>query len=124
MPDHGKKHRVIGIRHVLRKLKDAGLAEEDSLYAIDAVQDVQDQVQSRAVAWYKIGARRGALEVLDALLAGRLAVNRKPDGSTEIVAEVKKIEWRRKLKVKVGTDTRTVKERTYRLTLEDLGFES
>ena len=92
MTDQGEKHRVIGIRHVLRHLKDAGLVEEDSLYAREAVADVQDEILVRATAWYKIGAKRGALEILEALLDGKLTVRKKADGTREIVAKTDAIE--------------------------------
>ena len=36
--------RVIGIRHALTQLKKVGLAEQDTLYPKDAVQNVQTEV--------------------------------------------------------------------------------
>ena len=43
------KHRVIGIRHALKKLKEAGLVEDETLYASDAVDDVQDEIDRKSV---------------------------------------------------------------------------
>jgi repressor of nif and glnA expression len=123
MSDQGKKHRVIGIRHVLRHLKNAGLVEKDALYAREAVADVQDEVLSRAIAWYKIGAKRGALEVLEAFLNGNFRVRKRDDGSREIIAKIAAVEWHKKLKARVGSNSRTVKETTYKLTTKELGFE-
>jgi hypothetical protein len=123
MTDPGKKHRVIGIRHVLRHLKKAGLIETETLYASGAVSDVQDEVLSRAITWYKIGARRGALEILDAFLDGKFTVRSKPGGSREIVANVEKVQWHKKLKVRVGNSLRTVEKSTYRLPVKKLEFE-
>lgn len=40
MSDKLKKHRVIGIRHALRKIKDAGLISDDILYPEDAVDEL------------------------------------------------------------------------------------
>jgi hypothetical protein len=37
MSDELKKHRVIGIRHTLKKIKDAGLISEGVQYPVDAV---------------------------------------------------------------------------------------
>lgn len=123
MLDAGRKHRVIGIRHVLRKLKDAGLVEQDSLYAREAVADIQDEFLSRARTWYMIGARRGAREVLEAFLGGKFTVRRSADGSREIHATADTVRWRKKLKVRVGSSSRMLKETTYRLSTESLGFE-
>jgi hypothetical protein len=63
-------HRVIGIRHTLRKLKNVGLVDEDSLYARQAVSDVQGEIMAVAERWYQIGARRGGLEILKVILDG------------------------------------------------------
>ncbi|HEY2823116.1 MAG TPA: hypothetical protein VGJ06_18880 [Candidatus Acidoferrum sp.] len=108
MPDIGQQHRVIGIRHVLRRLKKAGLVEKDSLYAQEAISNIQDKVLARAVSWYKIGARRGALVILE---------------PREIIAKVDSVRWRKKLRVKVGSSSRTVKKSTYRLSSQELDFE-
>jgi hypothetical protein len=121
--DQRKKHRVIGIRHVLRHLKNAGLIEKDALYASEAVEDVQDEVLSRAVAWYRIGAKRGALEVLEAFLNGNFTVRKLGDGSREIIAKIAAVEWHKSLNVKVGSRSRTVKKTTYKLTTNELEFE-
>lgn len=40
MSNELKKHRVIGIRHALRKIKDAGLISDDVLYPADAVNEL------------------------------------------------------------------------------------
>ena len=123
MQDTGRKHRTIGIRHVLRKMKDAGLVDEESLYSNEAVANVQDELTKKAATWYKVGARRGALEVLDAILDGRLTVKRKADGTKEIVANVDAITWKKRLNVTVGTSKNPVSSRTYKLKIEDLDFE-
>jgi hypothetical protein len=124
MSDLGKKHRVIGIRHVLRQLKKAGLVEENSLYAKQAVTDVQNEVLSRAVTWYRIGARRGALQVLEAFLDGTFRVRTNADGTRDILAKDDKVKWRKKLQVKVGNRKRAVKDTTYSLSTKELEFES
>lgn len=48
MIDILKKHRVIGIRHALRQLKDAGLVDDENLYADEAVADVRWELLSTA----------------------------------------------------------------------------
>lgn len=123
MSDSGVGQRVIGIRHALKKFKEAGLVEEDSLYARDAVKDVQTKGLSIAERWYEIGAKRGALEVLDAFLDGHLKVTTDKDGKREITANVNSVTWIKALNVGVGNEKQQVSKRTYELTLEDLEFD-
>lgn len=118
-----KTHRVIGIRHALRQLKDAGLVDEDTQYPEDAIVDVQGEVLSVARAWYKTGAKRGALEVLEAFLNGTFEVVVSPDGSKKILANEDNINWNRALRVKVGNDTQRIKGQEYKITIKTLGFE-
>lgn len=119
-----KKHRIIGIRHTLRHLKDAGLVEEESNFPKDAVSNIQGEVLSTANSWYKIGAKRGGLEVLDAFLNGHFKVVENPDGTKEIIANIDDgISWSRALKVRVGAEVQRVEKRKYQLTIKALGFE-
>ncbi|MFZ0959884.1 MAG: hypothetical protein WAO35_03190 [Terriglobia bacterium] len=79
--DNFQKHRVIGIRHVLRAFKKEGLVESDSLYAQEGVEDVQDQISNTALRWYKKGARRGALVLMGAILRGDVTVRQSKSGA-------------------------------------------
>ena len=79
--DHDQKHRVIGIRHVLKVFKKEGLVESDSFYAQDGVEDVQDHIGDTALRWYKKGARRGALALMKAILRGEVAVRQQKGGA-------------------------------------------
>lgn len=123
MSDSGAGHRVIGIRHALRQLKNAGLVEEESLNPQQAVKDVQEEVLSVAGRWYEIGAKRGALEILEAFLDGHLEVRVNKNGKREIIAKVESVTWKKRLNVTVGNKKQPVAQRTYELTLEDLGFD-
>ena len=124
MSDLLKKHRIIGIKHTLRQLKEAGLVEEDSNYPEEAVADVQSEVLSTARRWYKVGAKRGALEIIEALLNGDLVVIANADGTLkEIQANTMSICWSRVLKVKVGSETQEPKKQDYQLTVKELGFK-
>ncbi len=116
-------HRVIGIRHTLRKLKNAGLVDEDSLYAGQAVGDVQGEMMAVAERWYQVGARRGAREILKAILDGDFEVQTGKSGKREIVASVQVVTWIKSLKVSVGNKKKRVPKRTYKLTLKDLEFD-
>jgi hypothetical protein len=122
MGDITKKHRVIGIRHTLKKFKEAGLVEEDSMYADDAVGNVQDEMLKVAKRWYKVGAKRGAREVLEALLDGCLEIV-DTDGKLEVLAHVTKLEWAIPLKVSVGSEKQIVQKKAYALTLRDMEFD-
>ena len=123
MADPAKKQRIIGIHHVLRKMKDAGLVEEESLYAAQAVSNVQDELEKKAATWYQIGARRGGLEVLKAILEGQLTVELGSDGTKEIVAHVNEIAWKKRLNISTGINKKSTPSKTYKLTTEDLEFE-
>ena len=116
-------YRVIGIRHTLRKLKSAGLVDGDSLYAAQAVGDVQGEMMAVAERWYQVGARRGAREILTAILDGDFEVQTGKSGKREIVASVQVVTWIKSLKVSVGNKKMRVLKRTYKLTLKDLGFD-
>src|SRR5258705_7971312 len=108
MPISEAGQRVIGIRHTLRKLKQAGLVEQDSLFPEQAVRDVQDEVRAAAQRWYRIGAKRGALEVLEALLGGHLAVHTDKQGKREIITSKSSLKWTKALNVRVGKSKQRV----------------
>lgn len=124
MGDITKKHRVIGIRHTLKKFKEAGLVEEDSMYADDAVGNVQEEMLKVAARWYKVGAKRGAREVLEAFLDGRLKIDSET-GELRVLADddVSKLGWSTALKVRVGAEKHSVPKRDYALTLKDMEFD-
>lgn len=124
MSDTLKEHRVIGIRHVLKKMKDAGLVDDDRLYPNEAIDDVQDEIEKTARRWYKIGARRGALALIDALLDGKFEVTVDKNGQRTLVAHVNSVEWEKSLIVSVGNSKRQIKKKKYQLTLNDLEFGS
>ncbi len=113
---------VIGIKHTLRKFKDAGLIEDDISYPKHAVSGLQDEILSVAQKWYEIGAKRGAQEVLQALLDADFEFHHSKGGAVEIKA-TKSILWSRSLKVTVGNTKQTIPKQQYELTLEQLGFE-
>jgi hypothetical protein len=124
MSDIGKTHRIIGIRHTLREIKDAGLIEEESLYPHDAVADLQEALAGKAKSWYVIGAKRGALAVLDAILKGDLVVLKNPEtGARSIVANCGEIKWSKSLNVSTGNAKKVIKIREYKISVDDLGFE-
>lgn len=124
MEEFGKKQRVIGILHTLKKMKEVGLVEEETRYPNEAIKDVQSEMLSVAERWYEIGARRGALEILDAILNGDFEIRSAKNGSLSIVANnIKPITWSKALNVKIGNKKEQVPKQTYELTLEELGFE-
>ena len=119
------KHIVIGVRHTLRKMKDAGLIEEDTLYPKDAVSDVQAVLSEKAKDWYLIGAKRGAEEVLQAILRGELVVMKNPKtGNRTVHAHSQAIKWQKRLVINTGNAKKTIKTKTYKISTKSLGFES
>lgn len=127
MSDYEQKlqeNRVIGIRHALRAFKNDGLLDDDTFYPDDAVDEIKDDMLWIARKWYRIGARRGAVELLDAFLNGDFEVKTKKNGKIEIVANKDAISWKRGLNVSVGNEKRHLKRRKYSLKIKkDLGFE-
>jgi hypothetical protein len=122
MADELAKHRVIGILHSLRVLKDAGLVEEETRFANKAVRDVRKRITASAASWYQIGARRGALEVMELILEGKIRVEKK--GRTrELVTYVNNVQWETRLKVNVGDEQRVVPKKKYRVAISALGFK-
>ena len=123
MSDKLKKHRVIGIRHALKRLKKAGLIEKEILFPDEAVDSLQDEILSVARRWYKIGARRGALEILEAFLDGKFTMHTAKGDKIEIIAHVNSVTWEKRLNVTVGNDERTIPKHRYKLTLKELEFD-
>jgi hypothetical protein len=115
-------HRVIGIRHALKKFKEAGLVEDDHMFPHQAGEDVQGEVLDAAARWYKIGAKRGAREVLEALLDGRLEISQK-NGEPQVLAHASMLEWSSALNVSVGAEKLRVSKQAYALTLRDMEFD-
>jgi hypothetical protein len=127
MSDYERKlqtHRVIGIRHALKAFKDDGLLDDDTFYPDDAVDEIKDDMLRIARKWYRIGARRGALELLEAFLNGDFEIRTKKNGGIEIVANKDAVSWHRGLNVTVGNEKRHLERRKYSLKIKnDLGFE-
>lgn len=119
-----KKHRVIGIRHTLKTFKDDGLLDDDTMYPDDAVDEIKDDMLRLARKWYKIGAKRGALETLEAFLDGKFEVNKKKNGEIEIIANMDELSWKRGLNVTVGSEKKHINSRKYKLKIKkDLKFD-
>lgn len=118
-----REHRIIGIRHTLKTFKGDGLIDDETYYPNDAVDEVKDGIVEKSQKWYKIGARRGALEALEAIIQGGIKVKKKKDGTYELIAYVDALEWERELKVKVGNQKKKIKKKKYKLSIRSLGFE-
>ena len=123
MPDKLKQHRIIGIRHTLKHFKKAGLIEQEICYPDDAVDSLRAQEASIARRWYRAGARRGALEILEAFLDRKFELRTDKDNKIEIVARTKSVTWERSLDVTVGNKKLKVSKRRYKLNLKELEFD-
>jgi hypothetical protein len=118
-----EKHRVIGIRHALKAFKDDGLLDDDTFYPDDAVNEIKDDMLQLARKWYRIGARRGALETLGAFLIGDIEIRKNKKGGIEIIANKTDLSWRRGLNVTIGAEKKHIKRHKYKLGMKsDLGL--
>ncbi len=117
------EHRVIGIRHTLKKFKEEGLLDEDTYYPEDAADELKDEMERLALKWYFIGARRGADEAIDSFLDGDLEVERDDDGDLRVVAHIDRLEWKKRLTVTTGNTKRRIRRTRFRISIDRLGFE-
>jgi len=119
-----QEHRVIGIMHSLKAFKDDGLIDDDTMYPDDAVDEIKDEMLKIARKWYKLGAKRGSLETLNAFLEGKFQIGKSKKGKVEIIANVDRLTWSRRLNVTVGGEKKHIDSCTYKLKIkEDLEFE-
>ena len=112
-------NRVIGIRHVLKRLKDRTHVDRDTLYPDDAADDIDRRLTQKALIWYKIGAIRGALVTLEEVRKGSILLQ-----GNILTTKLSKLPWRKKtLNVRIGRRTVRVRLAKFRVGLiEDLGF--
>lgn len=115
-----KKHRVIGIRHVLKIQKEAGLVEEESLFPEDAVDDIYKRLVQKAESWYKTGLKRGMLTAIEAFQFGELEIDAA--GEMSCTANVKSLSVNKTLSVRLGGDTKNIRV-SHSIDVKDLGFE-
>jgi|LSQX01.1.fsa_nt_gb hypothetical protein len=113
-----KKHRVIGIRHTLRKLKDEGLVDDSTNYPDVAVGDIKDEAILTAKKAYWIGARRGANEVIEAFLNGDLVIGKDNNGNPEITANIDTLKWEKSVRVTFGVNKIIIPKAKYRLDIK------
>ncbi len=121
LEEERNKHRVIGIRHVLKIQKEAGLVEEESLYAAKAVDDIYKRLLQKAESWYKTGLKRGMLTAIEAFQNGDLEI----DGgeNMDCIANVESLTVNRTLNVSLGSVTKNI-EVQLSIDVKDLGFEN
>jgi hypothetical protein len=112
-------NRVIGIRHVLKQLKDRAQVDRDTLYPDDAADDIDRRLIQKAMIWYKIGAVRGALVALEEVRKGTISLQ-----GNVLATKLSKLPWQKKsLNVKIGKRKIRVDLDKFRLGLvDDLGF--
>lgn len=119
-----QQHRVIGIRHTLKAFKDDGLIDDDTMYPDDAVDEIKDEILLIARKWYKIGAKRGSLETLDAFLEGKFEIGKTKRGKVEIIANIDELSWKRGLNVTVGGEKKHIDSCTHKIRIKkDLQFD-
>jgi hypothetical protein len=77
-----KKHRVIGIRHTLRKMKDADLISDDVMYPDDAVKQLKKTTKRARTASRHRSAREDAN--VDSLIKTIEKAYNLPSGSVKL----------------------------------------
>jgi hypothetical protein len=115
-------YRVIGIRHVLKKLKDRGQVERDTFYADEAADDIDRKLTKTALRWYKVGAVRGALVTLEEIRNGTIVL--KSGSAKQLTTKLSKLPWpKKKLNVKIGKRIVPVSLKQFKIKIvDDLGF--
>lgn len=108
-------NRVIGIRHALLVLKNAGLVESGTNYPKEAVKDLHSVMLALSERWYMIGAKRGARAVLDAFRNGELEVGFGKNFNRIIVKNTESIAWEKCLNVTVGNRKTKLAKRAYEI---------
>jgi hypothetical protein len=83
MADKLKKHRIIGIRHTLKKIKDAGLISKKVMYPDDAVSELQGTKSKADGAKRHRVARKDV--AIPALIKTIESTYQLPTGSVRIV---------------------------------------
>jgi predicted MarR family transcription regulator len=82
MSDELKKHRVIGIRHTLKKIKDAGLISGGAKYPVDAVEELQKTKKKAESAKRHRTARSDA--PIDSIVKAIEETFKLPEGSVKL----------------------------------------
>jgi hypothetical protein len=124
MTDKDKEQRVIGIRHTLKEFKNEGLVDSDTCYPVDAVDNVKDKATLTAKRAYWLGARRGAIVVIDAFLNEDMVIEKDNSGNLEVTANIDKLNWEKAVNVTFGSNKIRVEKNKYRLDVKKhLGFK-
>jgi hypothetical protein len=86
----------------------------------NSIEKIEEKIINKAKMWYKIGAKRGILEFIEKILSQDIQVKNTKDG-VELVTDLDKIEWKKKLKIKVGNK---IKQENVKISLsiKDLDF--
>ncbi len=111
--------RVIGIRYVLKQLKDRAQVDHDTLYPDDAADDIDRRLVKKALIWYKIGAVRGALVTLEEVRKGKISLK-----GNVLTTKLSRLPWpKKRLNVRIGKRTVGVSLRKFSVGLiDDLGL--
>jgi len=113
-------YRVIGIRYALKKLKNRGHVEQDTLYPDDAADDIDHRITKAAMRWYKIGVVRGAMVALEEVRKGTIQAN-----ANQLRTQLSTMRWpKKRLNVRIGKRKVAVNLKGFKLrVIDDLGFE-
>ncbi len=94
-----------------------------TLYPDEAVDEIKDEILAVARRWYRVGAKRGALEVLEAIMNGDITIEGTDSDTCQLTAHIENISWTKSLNVSVGAEKRKIAKKSYNLSVKELGFE-
>lgn len=116
-----KKHRVIGIRHALKVLKETGLIEERITFPQDASEEIVNLIVETALKFYQLGAETGVNKTIDYFIDEKFETYKR-NGNRIISSNVNSVKWQHTFPVQAGyTESKVVKN--IRIPVSKLGFE-
>lgn len=119
--EENSKHRVIGIRHALKELKDKGLISDEIMFPADASEQLIELIITTALQFYELGAQTGVSKAIDYFMDGKLVTHKRKD-SRVIKAHIGAVTWQHTFPVPTGyTENKVVKQ--IRIPIASLGFE-
>lgn len=116
-----EQHRVIGIRHALKELKNKGLIEPEINFPKDASEELVELIVETALKFYELGAEIGVNKTIDYFIDEKFETYKR-NGKRTVTSNVNSVKWQHTFSVPAGiTDNKVVKN--IRLPIKKLGFE-
>lgn len=118
-----RKGKIVGTLQLAGRPRRSESAVQDTYNPQHATEEVDEVIVAKAVEWYRLGAMRGAMEALQAMLDGTVTVRRARSGKLQLVAGKPAIVWKQSLTVNTPSERIRTEPYTHKLTFEALGFK-